>query len=113
MKNILWMFMTPRIVVKKGNQIQVERADPREQAELLCVLLFTAMPSQVVREFLEMTGSDLELVSDIGNKADIETRAVPAEVKERIKEHKGSCRQAAAEFGVSASYVSLIRKNGG
>ena len=109
----LWMFHTPRLVVKKGTQEEVEAADPKQQAELLCALLFTAMPSGVVRLFIDMIQADSELVFDIGNRV---TRThidpVSTETKEKIKQHKGSTRQVAREFGISHTYVYKLRKQG-
>ena len=109
----LWIFRTPAINVKKGAQEQVEEADPVHQAELLCALLFTAMPSRVVRTFLEMIKADPEIVFDIGNRV---TRThidpVSTETKEKIKQHKGSTRQVAREFGISHTYVYKLRKQG-
>ncbi len=68
MRPTFYLFRTPSINVKKEEEGIVSEASPREQAQILCAILISAVPSSVFKTFCEMTGADQDSVFDIGNK---------------------------------------------
>jgi len=109
----LWMYHTPMVVVRKGDVEDMSTLDFEKQAHILCAMLAQYFPSGTVRAFEELMGLAPNTISDIGNNYELEKvkRKVSPETKEKIKQHQGSCREVAQEFGVSHTFVARLRRS--
>jgi hypothetical protein len=62
----LFLFKKPGFGVVKATDEEVNAADPKDQARLVCSMLAGQVPSGVVKTFCEMTGADYETILRIG-----------------------------------------------
>jgi len=113
----LLLFNTAMFRVLKVNDESVMRANPQEQARILCAILVSAVPSAVCRAFLELVGGDMEKLFEVGNDPVLHrhphhqrgNRLTPQQITE-IKRAVGSTTAICARFGIHRSTVYRLRK---
>lgn len=114
MRPTLYLYRLPSINVKKEKEEIVSDANPQEQAQILCALLISAIPSAVLRTFCDMTGANLQSVFDIGNEFEFDCAStkltkLTEEDANEIRIVHLSLSQLAGQYGVSRSTISRIK----